>query len=738
MSAKNIDNTRLSSHTVGDVTNALPSEFHLFEVLTRRRWQLFACLLVVCGIALASVFLCKPKYKATAQVEVVLDQQKAGGSLTDLLGGGSGNGTYFNTQCALLESRRVLALAAERLGVAGNRWAYSEEAADEMRDRLSIKPVKGSRLIDIVGIAADPAEAAAIANQVAAAFVETSTAAHKADNKRIVSRLTQQVSNFDQEIHTLENNIDQFRKDNQITGDTSTFTTAEVRLSEMERKADQLRMDKLEQQNRRDHIGKLLEAGDKETGSALKLQEVAADALINSMSQQLNTLQQEEMQLSRVYLPGHDKLSNVRLRIADIQAKIRQRSQTVMANLYEQAQEKCVALASQEQSVQNILQQQRTSGVELTHQRQQYVKMLSSLEMTQRLRNEVIGNLRQFMLSEEINEVPVEVVDAACVPNRQAGLSAAHRAGSILLLGLLFSIFFVITMDRFAVVSSVQSQVGFVGNIPAAATGSPIMPAVYWPGMVDAKGSASTPVTNDSDVKVLGRVGSIAFAGKGDDDKSFAARCRVVHADQCTGEADAFREIASKLLSRFGHTQQSIVLTGTEANIGKTTCGCNLALMLAQSGRKVALIETDPQKQSLGICFSTNGSKLNMGSLLFDTSEIENSIRETNVSGVSMMQVDMESSWPECDQQATWSALNRELSGRFDWVIYDAGTVHTQSTRQLLQAVGKSLFVTGEKQSSIHKNIVENIERCGAVCIGGIENNPGVHQSQRSRHSVSN
>jgi len=101
------------------------------------------------------------------------------------------------------------------------------------------------------------------------------------------------------------------------------------------------------------------------------------------------------------------------------------------------------------------------------------------------------------------------------------------------------------------------------------------------------------------------------------------------------------------------------------------------------------------------------------------------------------MQVDVEPSWPECDQQAAWGALNRELSGRFDWVIYDAGTVHTQSTRQLLQAVGKSLFVTGEKQSSIHKDIVGNIERCGAVCIGGIENNPGVHQSQRSRHSVS-
>jgi polysaccharide biosynthesis transport protein len=736
MSAKNIDNTNLSSHITGDGINALPSEFHLFKVLSRRRWQLFACLLVVCSVALASVFMCKPKYKATAQVEVVLDQPKASGSLTDLLGGG-GNGTYFNTQCALLESRRVLALAAERLGVAGSRWAYSEEASDEIRDRLSIRPVKGSQLIDIVGIAPEPAEAAAIANQVATAFVETSATAHKANNKRIVNRLTQQVSNFDQEIQTLENNIDQFRKDNQITGDLSTFATAETRLSEMERKADQLRMDKLEQQNRRDHIGKLLEAGDKEAGSALKLQEVAADALMTSMTQQLNTLQQEEMQLARVYLPGHDKLSNVRLRIADIQAKILQRSQTVMANLHEQAQQQCVALAEQEQSIQNVLQQQRTSSVALTGQRQQYVKMLSNLEMAQRLRNEVIGNLRQFTLSQEINEVPVTVVDAACVPARQAGLSAAHRAGSILLLGLLFSIFFVITIDRFAIASSMPSPVGFVGNMPVSANGSPMMSAVYWPGMA-TKDSASTQASSDSSVKVLGRVGSIAFAGKGDDDKSFAARCQVVYADQSASEAGAFREIASKLLSRFGHTQQSIVLTGTEANIGKTTCGCNLALMLAQSGRKVALIETDPQKQSLDICFSSDGSRLDLGAFLADTSEIDIALQTTNVSGVSMMQVDVEPSWPECDRQAAWSALNRELSGRFDWVIYDAGTVHTQSTRQLLQTVGKSLFVTGEKQSSTHKDIVENIERCGAVCIGGIENSPGVHQSQRSRHSVSN
>jgi len=737
MSAKNIDNTNLSSHTVGDGINALPSDFHLFKVLTRRRWQLFACLLVVCSVALASVFMCKPKYKATAQVEVVLDQPKASGSLTDLLGGG-GNGTYFNTQCALLESRRVLALAAERLGIAGSRWAYGDEASDEIRDRLSIKPVRGSQLIDIIGIATDPAEAAAIANQVAAAFVETSTVSHKANNKRIVNRLTQQVSNFDQEIHTLENNIDQFRKDNQITGDLSTFTIAETRLSEMERKADQLRMDKLEQQNRRDHIAKLLEADGKEAGSALKLQEVAADTLINSMTQQLNTLQQEEMQLARVYLPGHDKLNNVRLRIADTQAKICQRSQTVMANLHEQAQQQCIALADQEQSIQNVLQQQRAGSVELTSQRQQYAKMLSSLEMAQRLRNEVIGNLRQYMLSEEINEAPVTVVDAACVPTRQAGLSAAHRAGSILLLGLLFSIFFVVTIDRFAVASSMPGPVGFVGNVPVAANGSPMMSAVYWPGMANTKDSASVQTSNDSSVTVLGRVGNIAFAGKGDDDRSFAARCQVVHADQTTSEADAFREVASKLLSRFGHTQQSIVLTGTQAGIGKTTCGCNLALMLAQSGRKVALVETDPQKQSLDICFTTDGSRLDLGAFLADTSELDIALQETNVSGISMVQVDVAPSWPECDRQTAWSALNRELSGRFDWVIYDAGTVHTQSTRQLLQTVGKSLFVTGEKQGSTHKDIVENIERCGAVCIGGIENNPGIHQSQHSRQSVSN
>ena len=63
--------------------------FHPLEVLVRRRWQLFGCLMIVGAVAITSMLLSRPRYKATAQVQVGSDKpESGGGGLASLMGQG--------------------------------------------------------------------------------------------------------------------------------------------------------------------------------------------------------------------------------------------------------------------------------------------------------------------------------------------------------------------------------------------------------------------------------------------------------------------------------------------------------------------------------------------------------------------------------------------------------------------------------------------------------------------------
>ena len=146
MSANNFDNKRMHEHSGGQAMSESSASFNPLGILVKHRWQFFGCLLMVSGVALASAFLCKPTFQAAAQVEVVAGQSQSSGGLVGLLGGGS-DSDFFTAQCAMLNSRRVLTRAADRLNLPGDRWTHSDSVVDEMRSKLKVEPLEKSYLL---------------------------------------------------------------------------------------------------------------------------------------------------------------------------------------------------------------------------------------------------------------------------------------------------------------------------------------------------------------------------------------------------------------------------------------------------------------------------------------------------------------------------------------------------------------------------------------------------------------
>lgn len=714
--------------------------FQPVRILVKRRWQLAGCLVLVCSLAFAATVLRKPKYEATAKVQVVMDQPQIGGIASS---GSGGSGDYFTTQCQLLQSRHVLARTAEKLNAESGHWQFTDEGIKELQDHVKVKPISGSRLIDIVGVATSGPEAAAIANQLTAAFIDTSTEARQATNTRIAERVQEQIAGYEAEIGQIEEQIEAFRQEHLITGEEGSLRPLESRLEAIEKELTDAQMRRIKLESQKDTVQNLLASGKGISDDEILVPEVNSNSRVVYLREALNRLQLEESQLARAYLPGHQKLRNIRIQIAECQANLAEQKRKLLQALQESTLEEYAGTIKKEESLAAMLKQQKTDGVRLTEQNQEYRKLLEERDMAQKFKSDCMVQLRQFSLREGMSESPVKVVDAAHIPTQPAGLSKAHQAVSIILLGMLFSVAFVFVMERLttdagmaaASTPAVYVPVGMQPGYPwASMYGQPMYAGAAPHSMPEEPAAVSMEpagVAVGGGAGVLGFVDEIELGGGGSGDPAYSARCQIVDSDQSSAAAESFREIGTRLLGRFGKTQQNVAVTSEAGGSGKTTCACNLALFLARSGRKVLLVDANRTAPALDRVFGKAEGQPGLSEVLAEMGLLEEAIQPTEADHLMVMHQSGAGAGADYDM-AQLSRLDHELRQRFDWVLYDAGSLPDAFTRDVLQAAGKALFITTAVDPAVSARACEQVERCGAVNLGVVSNSCRVSTAAKS------
>lgn len=716
----NQEQDRMTTEPISGQMPDRPAMFNPFQILVRRRWQFFACLLLVCTVAFVATQLRKTKYQASARVQLsLMDDKAVSADRSSMMG-------YLATQTQLLQSRRVFDRAAKRMN-----WTSFEESSNlggyrELRDHVKIQPASSPMVIDIVGISENPGEAAAIANQMAASFASISMETKQTVLQSKISRLDQQISSYDQKINNQESKINRFREENLLTGSSGSLRTAESRISSTEQKLTAARLERVELAAKRRHLEQMLQSGEGLGDGELMPIDMSGNNAVRGLQTKIESLQQEELRLSQVYLSGHQKLRSVRIQIADLQAKLMDEKSKCLRSSYGEVVDRYDRTVKEEEDLVTLLKQYKEMGVEMTAQQHEYDNMLSTLKRYHRFRDECLSWRQELEWNEQMGEPPVTIVDAAEVPRRPTGLTKRQQAASILLLGLMLSLFFIFATDRMSIPAEPVKQPMFV--VPVSGTvagGSGNGFGSYWPNR-QANYCGPGSVGNYGNYSgggpgILGQLHTMSLGGNSSDTAAFSARCRLVQSDQSSPEAAAFREMTTRLLNRFGRAKQTMVVTSSSTNTGKTTCSVNLAMMLAQTGRRVLLVDANASAPSLSRVFGESQSDCGYKNSLSDRSLLDDAIEHTDVADLMVLHMGAVESGVDFEQDA-FGDLHSELTRRFDWVIYDGDTINTEFTTRLLQAVGKVLLVTSPTDAPEIDNLARQVEYCGAVTLGYIEN----------------
>jgi len=153
---------------------------------------------------------------------------------------------------------------------------------------------------------------------------------------------------------------------------------------------------------------------------------------------------------------------------------------------------------------------------------------------------------------------------------------------------------------------------------------------------------------------------------------------------------EAFRELrTSLLLSGASPSAHSILVTSAQSGEGKTTVAMNLAVSLAQLGRRTLLIDADMRRPSIHKYFPESGSQLS--SYLGGQGKWQDMARETSVSGLDVLLGGPPPSNPaELLSSDSMRALIREAAVAYSFVVMDSPPLLNAADSRILASLADS------------------------------------------------
>lgn len=563
-----------------------------FKVISQRRRVVLTFFAVTVALVLIGNFIATPRYQG--ETKVLIERGDSG----ELSGRArlAYDSEFYQTQFQLIKSRAVarrvvdiLALpedyavflaekssldAVESLAIRAQRGfkslvgravdslapqsgqSWQDQAAAAISANIKVAPLAESHLVTISYTSNDPVFAAQVANTTAQAFIEEALKMKIEATRRNLGWMVEKAQAERKALETAEQELQAYMQDNGIVTLENRLTVTPERLSEL---SSQLVRAEVRRKELETLYTKVAPVEDKPM-AAETVTAIAADPTLQTLRTQIVQSEKEIMELTNKFGPKHPLMikatSDLNMLQKKRQQEVRRIVQTIR-NDYELARDN-------EQSLRSQLDLTKVETMQLNERFIRYGALKREVDTIRQTYDALTLKLREQGINGEIQPVNLWIVEEAAVPL----VPATPRKGLNLLLGLFLGAFGGVGL---------AFLLNYLDNRIADPDEAEIALAAPVLGVI--------PLCRESGKLIEG----------------------IVLQHPLSAFAENYKTLRSILMSAtVDSVPNKILITSSVMGEGKTTTAVNLAIAMAQTEKRVVLIDGDLRKSRLHKLFKAD------------------------------------------------------------------------------------------------------------------------------------
>ena len=558
------------------------------HVLVKRKWVVLSCFVLIFSAVLIATLRSTPIYDAVGSIAVnrmdpitlnLKDPENSGYDYSDP--------TDLDTEVRILHSDSLAwqvikqlnldspagtsPASSSSLGLTTDNQLDSDKASQmiaSFKSNLSVILEPNTRVIDIHYRSPDKYLAARAVNALASAYVEQNFKTRFESTEQTSDWLSKQLIDLQMKVETSQEKLVKYQKDHEILGIDEKQNITTSKLDELNKEltiAESTRMEK-------ESLYKLIQSGDSDSIAAAAN---IATATSTSASTLLQRLQEEhadlKIQIAKFgaqFGPAYPRIAELADQLKEVDAQ----TEVERKKVVERLRGDYLAALARENLLRTALDQQKQDANQLNESAIEYNFLKRDADTNRTLYENLLEKLKEAGVTAGLRSNNIRPVDLARVPTSPAEPNLFRNLSFASVLGLSTGILLAFLLEGLDNTVRTVEQAQAISMLPSL-------------GIIPMGSGGATYTSTGRRLVFAGNKESMELITKSRPQSQMAEAYRALR--------------TSLLLTSVGAPPKVILVTSALPEEGKTTTSINCAIVLAQKGSRVLLIDSDLRRPSV-------------------------------------------------------------------------------------------------------------------------------------------